>query len=155
MFQKLLDEIPDLRKICLNAGKSFNVSVDELEQEGLIALWATSKKGKRPDNIYSFVSRSVRNACIDKTRTKYIGYHGFCDIYELGHMQAPDEHSIDWFIDLTDGIDESRKKILFERYILGLSEKEMMEIYDCAQGTIKSRVSRACDKIREHQNAVV
>lgn len=156
MFSELLKDIPNLRNICIRAGRSFDMTADELEQEGLLALWKTSEKGIRPINLYGFVSLSVRNACVDRTRTRYIGNHGFCCVEELREsLPAKEEYSVDWFFDVTEGVEEEKRRILFERYVLGLSEMEMAAVHKCARGTIKSRVSRACAKARSAHNAVV
>lgn len=45
--------------------------------------------------------------------------------------------------------DEDRQTITF-RYFLELSEAEMANALGCARGTVKSRLSRALGRLREH-----
>jgi RNA polymerase sigma-70 factor (ECF subfamily) len=46
-------------------------------------------------------------------------------------------------------LEERDRTVLALRYLLDLSEREMAAVLDCRPGTVKSRLSRALDRLRE------
>ncbi len=48
-----------------------------------------------------------------------------------------------------ENLREEERLVVSCRYFLELSEKETAAVLDCAQGTVKSRLSRAVEKLRE------
>lgn len=48
-----------------------------------------------------------------------------------------------------DALAERDRVVLVLRYVLDLSEREMAAVLDCRPGTVKSRLSRALDRLRE------
>lgn len=51
------------------------------------------------------------------------------------------------------GLREEERLVICYRYFLDLPEKEAAEILGCAKGTIKSRISRAIERLRETLSA--
>lgn len=47
------------------------------------------------------------------------------------------------------GLDERDRTVLGLRYLLDLSEREMAAVLGCRPGTVKSRLSRALDRLRD------
>ncbi len=50
-------------------------------------------------------------------------------------------------------LDERDRTVLGLRYLLDLSEREMAAVLGCRQGTVKSRLSRALERLREEVEA--
>ena len=48
-----------------------------------------------------------------------------------------------------DGLRDADRQVVACRYFLELSEAEMAAVLGCARGTVKSRLSRALDRLRE------
>jgi RNA polymerase sigma-70 factor (ECF subfamily) len=48
---------------------------------------------------------------------------------------------------------ERDRVVLVLRYVLDLSEREMAAVLDCRPGTVKSRLARALDRLREEVDA--
>lgn len=49
-----------------------------------------------------------------------------------------------------DTLRDDDRLVIVYRYFLDLSEAEMAEALGCARGTVKSRLSRALDRLRQH-----
>ena len=54
-----------------------------------------------------------------------------------------------------DGLREEDRRVVACRYFLDLSEAEMAAVLGCARGTVKSRLSRALDRLRESLGGLV
>jgi RNA polymerase sigma-70 factor (ECF subfamily) len=57
-------------------------------------------------------------------------------------------------LDAIHHLAEPDQLVLTYRYFLDLSEEEMAAALDCARGTVKSRLSRALDRLREVMGVV-
>jgi RNA polymerase sigma-70 factor (ECF subfamily) len=57
-------------------------------------------------------------------------------------------------LDAVHHLGEPDQLVLIYRYFLDLSEEEMAAALDCARGTVKSRLSRALDRLREVMGVV-
>ena len=53
-----------------------------------------------------------------------------------------------WLADHINALRESDRAVIHCRYTLDLSELEMAEVLGCARGTVKSRLSRALERLR-------
>jgi RNA polymerase sigma-70 factor (ECF subfamily) len=62
---------------------------------------------------------------------------------------APGEVDSAGLIDAVNALPEDAKLVLACRYLLGLSEQETAAALGVAAGTVKSRASRALDRLRE------
>lgn len=51
-------------------------------------------------------------------------------------------------MDALGGLSADDRDVIVYRYFSGLSEAEMAEAFDCARGTVKSRLSRALGRLR-------
>lgn len=60
----------------------------------------------------------------------------------LGHAQRAE------LLAAVGALTERDRLVVFYRYFLGLSEAEMAVALDCPRGTVKSRLSRALDRLR-------
>jgi RNA polymerase sigma factor (sigma-70 family) len=53
-------------------------------------------------------------------------------------------------LDAVNALRDDDQRVIAYRYFLDLSETEMAEILGCARGTVKSRLSRALSRLRQH-----
>jgi RNA polymerase sigma factor (sigma-70 family) len=56
-------------------------------------------------------------------------------------------------VEALNRLSESDRQAIACRYFLELSEAETAAALDCARGTVKSRVSRALDRLRAQMEA--
>lgn len=65
---------------------------------------------------------------------------------EAAALVAEQHHAL---LAALDGLRESDRLVIACRYFLELSEAEMAVVLDCRPGTVKSRLSRALDRLRD------
>ncbi len=68
-------------------------------------------------------------------------------VYEIDETVMSRERA-DLVIRALGSLGERERTAVHLRYFIGLSEREMGEYFGCAQGTVKSRLHRALEKLR-------
>lgn len=101
-----------------------------------------------------YIKTSLRRKRIDESRSwvrrKIIFSSAVTDI-ELGGLSHPEPFDLSWFFILTENMPHKDRTLLYRRFVLGMKEKELAELYGVPLGTIKSRSSRACEKLKGTQ----
>ncbi|MCF6327555.1 MAG: RNA polymerase sigma factor [Devosiaceae bacterium] len=148
----------DLKDINLNElsgyikylSSSFNLKKQDLEQEALIKIWQLKNKGIGKLKIYAYVKRSLRNHCIDTYR--YSAKHCMHDEINDNQLWIEDDACCNnfGFHELIAPLKEDRKRLFCEFYINGLSFDELAVLFCCAVGTIKSRLHRGREIIKNN-----
>ena len=150
-FNHLLSQIKNLKGLSFSVLKSWGYTPAEAEQEALIILWEMSKSTKVFEYPKTYLCRILFNAQIDKTRgLKNTSEHVYLDADNTNlQLISPDkETNQDFFWKITKGLPHTKRTLMFRYYVLGLSEKELAVKYSCKLGTIKSRLSRVCAKVK-------
>ena len=133
-------------------------------QESLLKVFRHLDKFKGDCKFDTWVYRIVMNTCHDMARKKnplhYAEsiYHNADDeevvieIRDTGPI--PEEivermEDCDYLIDCMEHIPPQHKEIIILRDIQGFSYEQIGEILDCSIGTVKSRINRARQKLKE------
>lgn len=126
--------------------KSWGYTPDEAEHEGRVALFLLGDKAMRYPK--AFLGAVLRNNEINKYRgleNKVV----HIDVSDAYSLEAPSNRVYDGdaFMDLLNTLPEDKQELLFMCYFMGYSNKELMAKYGVKQGTIKSRLHRACAEL--------
>lgn len=131
--------------------------MEEAYQKALIVLWelSESKLGCEPDNVYTWVTTVLRRREIDKYRAeKRKGIHVSIDddSMALGVRSDDDTEELKRIESLFGCHSKSLDldlKLLFEKHIAGYKYKEIAKMHNLPIGTIRSKLSRACKKVKK------
>ncbi|MBE6033827.1 MAG: sigma-70 family RNA polymerase sigma factor [Clostridiales bacterium] len=148
--------------IALRYVKNENDAMDIL-QESFIKIFRHLDKFNEESKFETWVYRIVVNACNDflrKNKNKYNQLSLLSKEDEEMEMDIPDstpspeelllkkEHGA-YILDCLEKIPIEHKKILILRDIKGFAYEDISEILDCSIGTVKSRISRARNNLKE------
>ena len=131
-------------------------------QEVFIKIYSFLPSFKWESNFYTWVYRITVNKCIDMTRKqkrhKVISIDGDGD--ETPAMDLPDEsmspdssytrkEMLKEVEKAIEKLSDEHKTVIVLRDIKGMSYAEIADIVGVNEGTVKSRISRARDRLRE------
>ncbi|QIB69466.1 sigma-70 family RNA polymerase sigma factor [Aminipila butyrica] len=154
-------------------GKAYNLALryvkdeqDALDvlQESFIKIFRHLDKFKEDSKFETWVYRIVVNTCYDSLR-KNKGRQqerplAIREEEEGGELELPDnqplpedvllnrEHS-SYLLQCLERIPEEHKRIVVLRDVTGLSYEEIADTLECSIGTVKSRLSRARQRLKE------
>lgn len=147
----LLDAVPRLRAFAVSLSGN-KERADDLVQETLVKAWANSDKFQEGTNLIAWLTTILRNEFYNQHRSKsrevedvegsYIG--------RLSVLPSQDSHmELLHFEEALSQLPDEQREALILVGASGFSYIEAAEICGCAIGTIKSRVSRARDRLAE------
>lgn len=116
-------------------------------QETLISAYKNLNKLKENKFFSTWIIRILINKCYDIiAKNKKIG--NVVDISEVQDVKTFDKYDSDSVVaKALNEIDEDLKVVTVLYYYDGFSVKEISEIIDIPEGTVKSRLSRAREKL--------
>lgn len=116
-------------------------------QETLISAYKNLNKLKENKFFSTWIIRILINKCYDIiAKNKKIG--NVVDISEVQDVKTFDKYDSDSVVaKALNEIDEDLKVVTVLYYYDGFSVKEISEMIDIPEGTVKSRLSRARDKL--------
>lgn len=120
-------------------------------QETLMKFWKSMYKIQDRSKFKGFLYRIARNCCIDIFRDPRNNPEPDTG-NEQSMQKAPDEMVADEehiaiIKNIIYGFDDNQKDAILLIHYQGLSYKEVSEILDMAEGTVKSTVSRGIQKL--------
>lgn len=153
--EELVRWIPNLRAFALSLTQSAQHS-DDLVQDTLVKALSNLDKFQMGTNLRAWLFTILRNSFYNDIR--YKKYHQTAPLDEIdpGHleMRATQEKYIE-FQDVLKGlgrlVPEQREAIILIA-AEGLSYEEAAAVCNCPVGTVKSRLSRARQRLEDYAN---
>lgn len=116
-------------------------------QEALISAYTNLHKLKENKFFSTWIIRILINKCYDII-SKNKRTEGFLDITEANEVKTFDNYESDSIVSkVLNEIDEDLKVVTVLYYYDGFSVKEISEMIGIPEGTVKSRLSRASEKL--------
>jgi RNA polymerase sigma-70 factor, ECF subfamily len=146
-FQDLVEaEKNKLYRMAYLYVKNENDAID-IVHETIYKAYISIKKLKEPDYFSTWLSKILINTALDfiKKNKKVIPFE------EIDRYESSEELPIADHLDLVDAIDrleEKYKTVIILRYYKSLHIKEIAEMLDCPEGTVKTNLHRAINKLR-------
>lgn len=121
---------------------------EDAAQDGLVKAWQALGRFRAGESFRPWLLRIVANEARNRRRSS-----GRRVQLALRAAAAPvhagddtDRHAL---LDALHALPDDAQAVLTCRYLLGLSEQETAAALDVAPGTVKSRTSRALERLRE------
>lgn len=134
----------DAQRLGYFALQSWGFTREEAEQEALIALWEINRRGIKPKHLKAYLVNKLRNKQVDEWRKRK---ELQAEDYQIASLEADKPYDLSEFMRIIKPLPEDRRELLFFKYVSGYNEKDLAKTYSVSQGTIKSRLSRALDKL--------
>jgi RNA polymerase sigma factor (sigma-70 family) len=121
---------------------------EDAAQEALVKAWRALGRFRPGEPFRPWLLRIVANEA--RNRRRSAGRRGRLALRAAAEpvpaADAVDRHSL---LDALNELPDDAQAVLACRYLLGLSEQETAVALDVAPGTVKSRTSRALERLRE------
>jgi RNA polymerase sigma-70 factor (ECF subfamily) len=134
-------------------------SAEEAEdacQEVLVRLYKAAPRLAPDTNLRAWLRRVCVNHCLDQMRRRK--RHGRVAVVSMEHLQAPADARPDRATEDAEfrcavlaalrRLSRQQRLVFVLRHFGGCSVRETAEILGCADGTIKSQLSRAVERLR-------
>ena len=135
-------------------------TAEDMTQEALTAIWKRLDTLKEPEAFYGWADRIAANLCIDALRKKGVKIDpgaGEPEVYEA--IPEPNESFLpESALDkgetqrlvgsIIDNLPEAQRMCVLLYYFREMSVADIAASLGCSDGTVKSRLSAARDKIR-------
>jgi RNA polymerase sigma factor (sigma-70 family) len=119
---------------------------EDATQEALVKAWRALGRFRAGEPFRPWLLHIVANEA--RNRRRSAGRRLRLALRAAADPVAPDvDH--DALLDALNELPEDAQAVLACRYLLGLSEQETALALDVARGTVKSRTSRALERLRE------
>ncbi|MEJ6951112.1 RNA polymerase sigma factor [Natronospora cellulosivora (SeqCode)] len=135
----------------------------DIAQESFIRVYKNLNKFKGNSSFSTWLFRISTNLCRDELRKRQRGFTE-CDIeendYEIKEKNNPENISLkkefnDELQEQISTLPLEQKTVLVLREFQGLSYKEIANILNISMGTVKSRLSRARQTLRDSLNDII
>lgn len=166
-IKKIIVKFSSLIKyvILKNLHKTDRVDLDDIEQEVQIKIWRFLEKGKKVENLPSYIKRVAYTATVDELRKmrKQIPSENIDhlkNIYSFSKSNNIDEDmKLPEFIleekelksslrELIESLGENRKQVL-RLYLTGLTVEEISEFFDWDKTKVRHLLYRGINDIKE------
>jgi len=151
--------------IAINLHKTDAVNLEDVEQEVKIKIWKFLKKGKKVDNLPSYIKRVAYTSTIDELRKMrkqnpaaeaeaLSNMYLISRIKEFGNPENSPEIHIDGIEEreslkeMIDSLSENRKQVL-RLYLTGMSIEEICEFFDWDKTKVRHLLYRGIDELKE------
>lgn len=163
-FASIIEETKGfvLKAIRQNLFAEYYYAIDDVVQETYMRAYRSLVKNKfrNESKLSSWLYTIARNESIrmnkklksgERRREKYVERN-------MGYLNNSEENNIEEKLerdDLIERVNEAVKKLpdkyenVFDLYIKGFSEKEIAKFLSISRGTVKSRVHRGKEKLRQ------
>jgi RNA polymerase sigma-70 factor (ECF subfamily) len=137
---------------------------EDISQEALIKVYENIKSFNMNSSFKTWMYKIVFNTCIDFKRKKRLKTSSLDEPIHYGYDDIPkqiedneknpeklltEKLNVELVRDSIDELEDDFKNVIILRDIQGFKYKEIAEILDCNQGTVKSRISRGREKLKE------
>jgi len=153
-FNQLMEHLrPKLYRFALAFTKRTDEAEDVVQEVG-IKLWERRDELESLRSIEAYAMSAVRNRCLDYARSPHHRMEEWTEIHETGHEQTPHERleqtDMAAFVRrLIDRLPEQQQMVIRLRDIEGYELNEIAGILGMNEGTVRTSLSRARQKIRD------
>ena len=163
-FEKLIKEY---KKTAYNIAYRYVNNVqdaEDLSQDAILKAYKSIKSFNMKSSFKTWLYRIVVNTCLDYRKKKSIDavsmekeYSSEFSEYRIQYKDnspGPEEmlekkEQRNYIMHMIDNLDDKLKDAVILRDIQNFSYEEISEILECNLGTVKSRISRGRDKLKE------
>ncbi len=150
--QEIIDQIPHLRRFAIALMKDRD-RADDLVQDCLVRAFANATQFKAGTKLRSWLFTILHNLFIDSHRRRG-GLPGTANAHDELEFATVEPHQVHNILlnELKSAVSElpkDQRSILLLAAVEGYSYQEVAEIVGVAVGTVKSRLSRAREALRE------
>ncbi|AMS40539.1 RNA polymerase sigma factor [Aminobacter sp. NyZ550] len=147
----LLATIPGLRAFAMSLSQNAD-RADDLVQETLVKAWDKQSSFQPGTNLKAWLFTILRNEFYSQMRKRgreVQDSDGLLTARLAVHPSQPGRLDLDDFRKALEQLPEDQREAIILIGASGFSYEEAAEICGCAVGTIKSRVSRARNRLQE------
>ncbi|MGF2614425.1 sigma-70 family RNA polymerase sigma factor [Rossellomorea vietnamensis] len=146
-FQELVEEEKNkLYRMAYLYVKNENDAID-IVHETIYKAYVSIKKLKEPDYFTTWLTKILINTALDYIKkNKNIIPFDEIERYETNE-KVPIAENLD-LVDALDRLEEKYKTVIILRYYKGLQVNEIANMLDCPEGTVKTNLHRAINKLR-------
>ena len=171
-LKDIIDKFSSLIRyvIAANLHKTDSVNLEDVEQEVKIKIWKFLKKGKKVDNLPSYIKRVAYTATIDELRkmrkqNPTSDFSGLNDIYSMSRINelknsgdTPEfliegQEMRESLQELINSQGKNRKQVL-RLYLVGMSIEEICEFFDWDKTKVRHLLYRGIDDLKEKMKIV-
>lgn len=138
----------------LNARLPSRELAEEVLQDVMLAVWDNAHKFEARSKVKTWLLVIARNRAINATRRKKLPLIDINQVFDLssddtGPMEAVVRHEAQDKVRLAiQKLPEGQREVLVLVFYHQLSGPEVAEVLDISEGTVKSRLHRAKDKLK-------
>lgn len=132
------------RVACLITGSA--AEAEDAVQEALVKAWRAIGRFRLGEPFRPWFLAIVANEA--RNRRRAAGRRARLAL-RAAREQRDEASEPSGLLDALNALPDDARTVLVCRYVLGLSERETAAALDVAPGTVKSRTSRALDRLRE------
>jgi RNA polymerase sigma-70 factor (ECF subfamily) len=153
-FNQLMAHLrPKLYRFALAFTKRTDEAEDVVQEVG-IKLWERRDELEALRSVEAYAMSAVRNRCLDYARSPHSRMDELTEIHDTIHEQTPykivEQADMAVFVrQLIDRLPEQQQTIIRLRDIEGYELEEIAKIIGINDGTVRTNLSRARQKIRD------
>jgi len=130
---------------------------EDVIQKSFLKIWNNiGQYNSDKSTLFTWMARIVKNTAIDTSRLVSFKKENKSETFDINvhkvGSQEIDDSKID-ALNMIDGLDEKYATILDYLYLRGYTQKELAEELDMPLGTIKTRVKKAIEILRDKYKA--
>ena len=153
---KLLERIVDRRQDSLYRFAYFRTGsradAEDIVQDTFIYLWVNRAKITHSGSLYAYLSRSVKNSCIDRKLHAEVEQRYLREMMASGEESSEDSENLEELYKrlqvVMDSLPPKCKEIFILGCVEGLSYKDVAEQLGVSVNTVKTQVKVAYKKIK-------
>ena len=127
---------------------------DDAVQEAWISISKTLSKLRDPSLFRAWIFKAVRWRLLDEVRQGGDDTLSIDDIDEPVSDSEEQKSDRDDLLDLIARLDPIEREAVYLFYLEGMKIKEIAQVMDCPEGTIKSRLNRAREQLKSALEAI-
>jgi RNA polymerase sigma-70 factor (sigma-E family) len=122
---------------------------EDLVQDAFLSLYRRFGEVLTVDAPIAYARRVIVNGHISRGRRRSQTERAVAELPDPGVVPSgPEEQDAMW--QALSGLVERQRAVLVLRYYIGLSDREIGELLDCREGTVRSLAARAFAQLRTH-----
>ncbi len=123
---------------------------EDIFQETFLRFLESAKKERNMTNVSAFIFRIARNLCINEKARKHHSFLSFEElIYPVSDQSYETKERVDLLETALQALPQKYREVLVLKEFLGMSYQEIAEVLDSTLPSIRIRIYRAKQKLRD------